>query len=105
MDNVIITDDLKLQFLPVNCEVKTRNITHETAKILFDTSSKDQVYFKFSDVETKFKSVIGSDYNSNNFPRKLMKGDLIIQCSYFRPKVESEKTSDDFIMFRLLTIN
>lgn len=105
MNSVIITDDLKLQFLPVNCEVKTRTIAQEAAKILFDTSSKDQVQFKFDDVEKKFRDIVGDDFTNDNFPRKLMKGDLIIQCSYFRPKVEEEKTSEDFIMFRLITIN
>lgn len=106
MNSVIITDTLRLNSLLANATLQTKNISPEVVKILFDTSSKDQVNFRFPECEAIFNTEIGSDYTNDNYPRKFMKGDLIVHVSYFKPRknVDHAVEEKDSLLYRLISV-
>lgn len=106
MNSLIITDNLRLNSLPHNVSMQTKNVSPEVVQILYGTSTKDQVNFRFPECEAIFNNEIGSDYTNDNFPRKYMKGDTIIHVSYFKPRKNLEQPVEekDSLLYRLISI-
>lgn len=106
MNSLIITDNFRLNTLPLNTTMQTKNVASEVVQILFNASTKDQVSFRYAECEAIFQKEIGKDYTDGNFPRKYMKGDVIVHISYFKPrKVEGEQPEEkDSLLYRLISI-
>ncbi len=106
MINLIITDNLHLNRLPYNISLQTKTISPEVVKILFDASTKDQINFKYSECETIFKETVGPEYTADNFPRKYIKGDIIVYVSYFKPRKNNDDKPEekDSLLYRLILI-
>lgn len=104
-NSFIITDDLRINALPPNCEITTKTIAAEAVKILFSSSTKNQVNFRFPDCEKIFRETVGEDYNNDNYPRKFQRGDTVISVSYCKPKRTEENNSEPFLLYRLILVS